>query len=737
MDLEGVTADTITISAALEACTNQKSLREGRALHSAIASHGFLVDSMVKNNLVNMYGKCGSIDDAQSVFDSIWDKNLISWNVMISALVHNERGEAIVVLWKTMLLEGFKPDKVSFVTFIDACANLAALDEGVLAHRQASSQGLESNRVVGNTLVNMYGKCGKVELGRDFFEGMPDRDAVSWNTMIAGYVLHNHNVEALELFKLMDLEGVGATKVTFVTTLDACWKLDQTRVIHEAVRDSGLEIDEVLGRALMNAYRACGSLDEVRQVFDQVSFSSGGYSALLWNGLLSSFSCCDDDRSAARVFIQMQLEGVKSDKLTLISTLDSCVTLSNLKLGEIVHACIVELGLEHELFLRTALINMYGKCGQLQQARNLFDSMKAKDSVAWNAMLSSYAHNGRALDAIHLFLCMDLEGEKVDGLTIARVLDACGETSQTLALAEELGEGFSYGDFDIQIGNSLLNVYAKSRDLDAAKCLFERMKNKDVVSFNTLMGIYAQLGLDSDCVKTFHGMQLQGVRPNNISYANVLDACSNLSALTSGKAIHESMKASGITPDLVTETALVNMYGKCGGLELAWKIFQSMRNRRDFVSWNAVIAAFAQHGHGEQTLQLLWRMQQEGVKPDGISFLVTMAACSHAGFLDEAIELFVSMATDHCLRRAATHLGCMIDLLGRSSRLSEAEELIRKLPPVMEVPASWKIFLNSCKEQGDGERGERAAELAVNSLPGDKMPYLLLSNLYVQTHKRW
>ncbi|EFJ18101.1 hypothetical protein SELMODRAFT_444678 [Selaginella moellendorffii] len=151
---------------------------------------------------------------------------------------------------------------------------------------------------------------------------------------------------------------------------------------------------------------------------------------------------------------------------------------------------------------------------------------------------------------------MDLEGEKVDGLTIARVLDACGETSQTLALAEELGEGFSYGDFDIQIGNSLLNVYAKSRDLDAAKCLFERMKNKDVVSFNTLMGIYAQLGLDSDCVKTFHGMQLQGVRPNNISYANVLDACSNLSALTSGKAIHESMKASGITPDLVKKKTI-------------------------------------------------------------------------------------------------------------------------------------------------------------------------------------
>ncbi|XP_024518289.1 pentatricopeptide repeat-containing protein At2g34400-like [Selaginella moellendorffii] len=157
----------------------------------------------------------------------------------------------------------------------------------------------------------MYGKCVKLELARDFFERMQDTDAVSWNTMIAGYFLYNHNVKALELFKLMDLEGVGATKATFVTMLDACWRLDQTRVIHEAVRDSGVEIDKVLGRALMNAYRACGSLDEVRQAFDQVSFSSGGYSALLWNGLLSSFSCCDDDRSAARVFIHMQLEGIQ------------------------------------------------------------------------------------------------------------------------------------------------------------------------------------------------------------------------------------------------------------------------------------------------------------------------------------------------------------------------------------------------------------------------------------------
>lgn len=243
-----------------------------------------------------------------------------------------------------------------------------------------------------------------------------------------------------------------------------------------------------------------------------------------------------------------------------------------------------------------------------------------------------------------------------------------------------------------------------------------------------MIGCLTQNGCNVEALDYFHKMQSEGMSPNNITFICAMEACANLAALEEGQQIHTSIVMICYEHEIKVSNALIDMYSKCGSLVFAMSLFRRMRHRT-IVSWNAMIAAFGQHGLGKEAMALFWQMQTEGVKPDNITFISIMNACSHMGLVEDGWCFFFTMCRDHKLVHMIDHYVCMIDLLGRAGRLDEAETVVINIPFENTVVA-WLCLLAGCRTHGDVERGSCAANRCFKLDPGHGAPYIVLSNLY-------
>jgi pentatricopeptide repeat protein len=277
-------------------------------------------------------------------------------------------------------------------------------------------------------------------------------------------------------------------------------------------------------------------------------------------------------------------------------------------------------------------------------------------------------------------------------------------------------------------------MYAKCGNVNIAHKLFERMPKQDVVSWTAIIAAYSQNGHPHEALAFFNEMQVQGIKPNSITIVSVLPACAHLLALEQGKQIHGYAIRSGFESDVVVGTGLVNMYAKCGNVNIAHKLFERMPEQ-DVVSWNAMILAYGIHGHGEDALALFSQMQQTGTKPDHITFTAILTACSHAGLVDQGWQYFECMKSDYGLAPKLEHYACLVDLLGRAGHLDEAHDIIKKMP--LEPNANvWGALLGACRIHCNIELGEQAAKHLFELEPNNAGYYVLLSNIYAEA-RRW
>jgi pentatricopeptide repeat protein len=228
-------------------------------------------------------------------------------------------------------------------------------------------------------------------------------------------------------------------------------------------------------------------------------------------------------------------------------------------------------------------------------------------------------------------------------------------------------------------------------------------------------------------------MEQEGVKPDKVTFNTVLNACASLAVLDKGRQVHACIIKAGFERDVFVGNALVDMYSKAGSLEDARQAFDNI-SLRDVVSWSTMILAYAQHGHGQEALQLFEQMQQEGVKPDLITFMGVLSACSNVGLVDEGQRYFQSMSRDHALTPTVEHYGCMVDILGRAGCIKEVQQVILEMP-VQPDSALWGSLLAACKLQGNVEVGEWAAENRLKLEPQNAGTYILLSNIYAAARK--
>ncbi|EEF35667.1 pentatricopeptide repeat-containing protein, putative [Ricinus communis] len=354
-------------------------------------------------------------------------------------------------------------------------------------------------------------------------------------------------------------------------------------------------------------------------------------------------SLCSQGRLQEALF-EMACQGLEMKFDGYNTLLNECVNNKAIREGQRVHAHIIKTYYLPSVYLRTRLIVFYTKCDLLMDARHVFDEMSERNVVSWTAMISGYSRRGFAFETLHLFVRMLRSDIEPNEFTLATVLTSCTDASGS-ELGRQIHSLIIKCNYDshIFVGSSLLDMYAKAGRILEARMVFESLPERDVVSCTAIISGYAQLGLDEEALELFRRLEREGLSSNCVTYASVLTSLSGLAALDHGKQVHSHVLRRELPFYVVLQNSMIDMYSKCGSLNYARRIFDSMPERT-VISWNAMLVGYGKHGMGREVVELFKLMRTENkVKPDSVTILAVLSGCSHGGFEDKGLEIFDEM----------------------------------------------------------------------------------------------
>eukprot|EP01018_Ginkgo_biloba_P024045 Gb_25029 [translate_table: standard] len=386
IDQQGIWVNSNTYASLLHICVGKNTLPYGKLVHAHIIQTGFKPnDVFLSNKLVLMYAKCGGLPDARRVLNQMAQPNVVSWTTMITAYArHGHSEEALAFLYR-MQQTGVQPNEFTLASVLPACASLTAVEHGKEVHREIIRNGFQYDLVAGSALVDMYVKCGNIENACKVFDKMPERDVVSWNAMIVGYAQNGHVDEAVNFFQEMP------------------------------------ERDVISWNAMIAGYAQNGYVDEALNIFQKMPERD----VISWSAMIAGYAQNGYFHESVDLFRQMQLTGVKSNSDTFTNVLQACASLAALEYGKEIHRDIIGSGFQSDVYVGSALVDMYAKCGSIENACNVFYKMPARNIVSWNAMIVGYAMHGYGKNALQLFGQMQHSGTNPDHVTFIAVLSAC------------------------------------------------------------------------------------------------------------------------------------------------------------------------------------------------------------------------------------------------------------------------------------------------------------------------
>lgn len=438
---------------------------------------------------------------------------------------------------------------------------------------------------------------------------------------------------------------------------------------------------------------------------------------------------------ALDLYVRMRRIGLTPDNYTFPSVLRVCASMSWVLRGKALHTVAIRTGFESNLFVEAALVDMYAKGGKLVDARKVFDKMPSRDLVCWTSMITAYDQADIPQESLAMFLDMQKVGFFADSIAAISVASAVGQLGQ-------VPRGQSVHGYVIRkafsdnacVANSIIAMYAKCGNVEKARLVFDRLEGKNGISWNSMLCGYTQNGRAGEALSLFDQMLVSGSKPDPVTLLIMVSACSHIGSAHLGRKFHSFITNFRMEMNLTLWNALVDMYAKCGDLDAALEMFDMGHpDGRNVTSWNAIISGYGMHGQGKKALQVLSRMQKEGIQPNHITFASILSACSHAGLIDEGRKCFASMQK-FSVAPEVKHYACMVDMLGRAGLLNEALDLIKEMPlePSEDV---WGAFLLACRIHRNSELGEIAAQNLFQLEPEHTGYYVLMSNIYAASRK--
>ncbi|XP_074564551.1 pentatricopeptide repeat-containing protein ELI1, chloroplastic [Curcuma longa] len=433
--------------------------------------------------------------------------------------------------------------------------------------------------------------------------------------------------------------------------IEQCRSTHNLLQLHAAVLRAGLHHHPIVNFKLQRAYSGLGLLDRSLSLL-RLTPSPNIY---FWTAAIHAHALHGLHDDALLLFSDMLSSSVEPNAFTFSSALKACP----LPLGRALHGHSLKLSLHSDPYVATAILDMYARGGDVVSARSLFDAMPERRLVSSTAMMTCYSKLG---------------------------------------------------------------------DLDQARQLFDEMGERDSICWNTMIDGYTQHGRPNEALLLFRKMLLSSAKPNEVTVISVLSAIAQQGSVGVGRWVHSFIDNNPIEFNAKVGTALIDMYWKCGSLEDARAVFDSITNK-DVVVWNSMIGGYAMHGHSREALELFSRLRAEGLRPTDITFIGVLNACSHSGLVDEGRELFRSIEKDYGIEPKIEHYGCLVDLLGRAGFVEEAFELVRG----MKIPADpviWGSLLAACRLHNNMALGEKIANFLVSNDLANSGTYILLSNIY-------
>ncbi|XP_058114018.1 pentatricopeptide repeat-containing protein At4g30700 [Magnolia sinica] len=416
--------DNFTFAFAIAASSSLNSNRAGRLLHAHTIVSGYGPDRFVASTVADFYLRFSDIDNACKVFDRIPDRDTVCWNTVISGLVWNGCFVESVRVFERMVGSGAQFDSTTLAAVLPALAELQELKVGAKVHCLAMKRGMDSNDFVSTGLISMYSKCGEVSMARLLFGQIDEPDLIAWNAMISGYSCNGDVKSAMSLFKALMIDGGKAnssTVVGLIPVFSPFGHMGLSQSIHGFSIKAGIYLNSAVSTALATVYARLNDMESARQLFDEMPEKS----LASWNAMISGYAQNGFTDMAISLFRRMQMGEVRPNPITVTSILSACAQLGALSLGKWIHELIIKERIDSNVYVSTALIDMYVKCGSIGEARHLFNGMSEKNVVSWNAMISGYGLHGQGPEALKLFAEMLNVGVVPTAVTFLSVLYAC------------------------------------------------------------------------------------------------------------------------------------------------------------------------------------------------------------------------------------------------------------------------------------------------------------------------
>ncbi|KAF2319296.1 hypothetical protein GH714_014461 [Hevea brasiliensis] len=646
MQLFGVRPDAYSLCILLGERHGYMGYKEGKQIHGYIVRNVLNGDPFLETALIDTYFSCGRPEDAWCLFKELEDQsNVVAWNVMIGGFGENGLWEKSLELYLLAKNKNVKLVSASFTSIIRVCCRGEFVSFGNQVHCDAIKVGFENDPYVCTSLLTMYAKCQLVERAEKIFNQVPHKEIELWNAMISAYVGDGFAYDALKIYKQMRLCKILPDSFTISTILSSSSIFgfyDFGRLIHTELVKRPIESNITVQSALLTMYSRCGNNDDSYSVFSKMNARD----VVAWGSMISGFCQNRQYKEALEIFRAMKGDGVKVDSDIMASIISACTGVEKVESGCVMHGFVIKSGLEMDVFVASSLVDMYSKFGFPDRAGNVFSDMSFKNLVAWNSIISCYSRNGLSELSISLFSQIVQHGFYPDLVSFTSVLVAISSVAALLkgksvhGYLIRLRTAFT---FDLQVENTLIDMYIKCGFLKYAEHIFQSMSQKSLVTWNSMISGYGSHGVCFKALRLFDEMRSSEITPDDVTFLSLLSACNHSGLIEEGLDLFEVMKTEyAIEPRMEHYVNLVDFFGRAGRLDDAYSFVKNMPIKPDRSIWLSLLSSCGNHYNvelGEMVANELLKMEPSR----GSNYVQLLNLYGEAQLWDRAANLRASM----------------------------------------------------------------------------------------------
>lgn len=612
-----------------QVCSSHRAIVEARKVESHLVTFSPTPPIFLLNRAIETYGKCGCLSDARELFEEMPQRDGGSWNAMITAYSQGGSPDEALSLFLCMNKLGVYANNITFASILGSCAAASELHLSRQIHGLITKYGFHRNIILGSSLVDVYAKCQVMSDARKMFNEIQYPNAITWNVIVRRYLDYGDAREAVFMFSRMLSAKIRPLNYTFSNALVACSSISALKEgmqIHGIVTKLGFQEDDIVSSSLINMYVKCGELYDGSKIFyelgskDLVTWTSivSGYARsgktlearklfdkmpernmISWNAMLDGYIRSSEWLEALD-FVHMMLDETKAvDHVTLSLILNLSAGLSDHEMGKQVHGYIYRHGFHLNLMVGNALLNMYGKCGNLKCARVLFSLMSTwRDKVSWNALLTSYAHHQLCEQALTIFSEMQWE-TRPSKYTFATLLVACANTF-ALNHGKQIHGYMVRHEIDIGtvVSTALIYMYSKCRRLGYAFEVLKDTASGDLVLWNTIIIGCCHNRRVNEAIELFEIMVEEGIKPNHTTFQGILLACVEEGLVEYGAKCFKSMSNEYcVLPRIEHYNCMIELYSRHGYMDELENFMKTMPIEPTVSMLNVALDACKKHGY--------------------------------------------------------------------------------------------------------------------------------------------